>query len=602
MSTAAQHHADTFTSDTPHFLLTNTTAYFYCLKNQLMRPCIATLLLAFCSLCSVGVSARIIYVDAARPDNSGNGLSWANAKKELQSAIDMRLPFDTVWVKAGTYFPCADGTGNSAPADPRNKTFAFRDSMQVFGGFSGTETALSQRSLSTNISILSGDLGQPGIDSDNAYHVVTIPSVFLMNGFSITDGNSSGAAQDIGGGLFGNVSWTVLLQNLRVANNIGGSVGGGGFLGACRDLRISHCRFENNRASLGGGLYLSAVEAEVDSTEFVHNSAGVGAGLRLAYNCDVVLRHSVIRENAAEQLGGGIAMIGGPRLRLENSYLLGNTAPQGSGIYTEQYGVLSMENVVLYKNEAGPYEPALFAGDADTIYLRNSTFVYNGDGASQVFLNRARAVILHNNVFFGTNNGLAQDVKIEDYSLGWGTATSIFNNASNLLHSGLLVARYPTTVNITGSSADSVFLDASSPEGADGLLFTPDDGLQPAASSPLTDAGINIAPLVPYDLLGRLRIGMTDIGAFEYAAVGVSVPVISRSGRYSVYPNPGLGIFRLSGADRSSYTVVSADGRVVAQGRCCSSIDLRQQPSGLYFLHVHDEQTGTREVLKLIKQ
>ena len=43
------------------------------------------------------------YVDAARPDDSGDGSSWETAKKTIQAAIDIANTNDTVLIKAGTY-------------------------------------------------------------------------------------------------------------------------------------------------------------------------------------------------------------------------------------------------------------------------------------------------------------------------------------------------------------------------------------------------------------------------------------------------------------------------------------------------------------------
>jgi len=55
-------------------------------------------------------TARIIYVDASKLDDNGDGLSWQTAKKYLQSALALAISGDEIWVAQGTYYP-DEGTG-----------------------------------------------------------------------------------------------------------------------------------------------------------------------------------------------------------------------------------------------------------------------------------------------------------------------------------------------------------------------------------------------------------------------------------------------------------------------------------------------------------
>ena len=63
------------------------------------------LLLALCALLSANADARTLYVDAKRPNNSGNGLSRAKAKMTIQAAINVAQAGDTILVYPGTYAP-----------------------------------------------------------------------------------------------------------------------------------------------------------------------------------------------------------------------------------------------------------------------------------------------------------------------------------------------------------------------------------------------------------------------------------------------------------------------------------------------------------------
>jgi hypothetical protein len=60
-------------------------------------------LLLFWVLLSVQAFATDYFVDAARPDDSGNGLSLATAKKTIQAAVNAASGGDVINVAAGTY-------------------------------------------------------------------------------------------------------------------------------------------------------------------------------------------------------------------------------------------------------------------------------------------------------------------------------------------------------------------------------------------------------------------------------------------------------------------------------------------------------------------
>ena len=54
---------------------------------------------------------------------------------------------DEVWVMSGTYKPNSYPAG-SGGISPRDFAFIMKDKVKVYGGFIGTETALSQRTRS----------------------------------------------------------------------------------------------------------------------------------------------------------------------------------------------------------------------------------------------------------------------------------------------------------------------------------------------------------------------------------------------------------------------------------------------------------------------
>ena len=75
------------------------------------------LLLALCALFACQAEARTLYVDARRPNNTGNGLSAKKAKKTIQAAINIAKPGDTIVVAAGKY---------TAPIKSKNKNIRIK--------------------------------------------------------------------------------------------------------------------------------------------------------------------------------------------------------------------------------------------------------------------------------------------------------------------------------------------------------------------------------------------------------------------------------------------------------------------------------------------
>ena len=80
-------------------------------------------------------TSRLYVNHAAQGSNSG--LTWTDAFTDLQTAL-MTARSCQVWVAKGTYYPAADATD-------RSQAFLLRLGVQVYGGFAGTETLLSQR-------------------------------------------------------------------------------------------------------------------------------------------------------------------------------------------------------------------------------------------------------------------------------------------------------------------------------------------------------------------------------------------------------------------------------------------------------------------------
>jgi len=133
---------------------------------------ISIITISFVFICIFHGNAAVKrYVKSISTGNQ-NGLSWINAKSNIQQVINMSAEGDTVWIAAGTY------TGG----------FTLKQGVQIYGGFSGTETALVERKLpgkGENLTILDGNNSQRVVVQDTAFTVAT-----LLDGFIIQNGSA----------------------------------------------------------------------------------------------------------------------------------------------------------------------------------------------------------------------------------------------------------------------------------------------------------------------------------------------------------------------------------------------------------------------------
>lgn len=176
------------------------------------------LITALFMLSTITKAQTIYYVDIDATGTS-DGSSWADADTSLSNALSM-LPHSEieVWAAEGIYKP--------------QGSFAWiQDSIEVYGGFNGTETLRSERDWKTNETIMSGDIGVIGDETDNASPVFSGPLVLpfappgaptdldygLLDGFTIQDGYNDNAS---GSGIFMNDDvYKLIIQNCHIKNN-----------------------------------------------------------------------------------------------------------------------------------------------------------------------------------------------------------------------------------------------------------------------------------------------------------------------------------------------------------------------------------------------
>jgi hypothetical protein len=203
-----------------------------------------------------------IYV-RANASGTQTGTTWNDAFSNLNAAMSAAEAEDTIWVAAGTYKPTA--------LNDRNASFPLKSKVRMYGGFSGTETALAQRDWNANQTVLSGDIGAPGDSSDNSFTILYLENPdtgTVIDGFRFEYGIANDTSSNpyslvpskCGGAIFvqapGNIAYPDIVnctfyRNYALYN--GGAVYVFGDYNGSVAPRFINCIFEENRCGYSGG-------------------------------------------------------------------------------------------------------------------------------------------------------------------------------------------------------------------------------------------------------------------------------------------------------------------------------------------------------------
>ncbi len=301
--------------------------------------------------------AEIIYVNHAAT-GSNYGISWANAYTDLQTALNAASSGDEIWVAQGTYYPTS-GTD-------RTISFTLKSGVAMYGGFAATETERSERDWETHATILSGDIGTQGNNSDNSYHVIYndgVTDTAILDGFTITAGYADGGAPDYNGGGMLNSYSNPTLTNVIFSGN-SASIGGGMFNYAYSSPTLTNVTFSGNSANQGGGMYnVSFSSPTLTNVIFNGNSADdTGGGISNMNSSSPILTNVTFSGNKASNYGGGMYNWYSSNPTLTNVTFSGNSAVEGGGIYNRDNSNPTIQNSILWGNTATTRGDQIYSG------------------------------------------------------------------------------------------------------------------------------------------------------------------------------------------------------------------------------------------------
>lgn len=471
----------------------------------------------------------------AAPGGLSSGVceSWANACS-LPYALSLAKSGDTIWAKAGVYSP------GTAITD----TFNLKSGVKLYGGFAGTETALSQRNWKTNVSVLSGDVGSDGEKTNNNRHVVSVlnaNSETLLDGFTIRDGYAAGPydADNRGGGMTLNNSSPTLSNLIFTVNE-------GAVASAVHFTNFSNPRFFNVLVYGNPGASNYHVILGTDSTAtFVNVTiASNGSRAMTADRSIFYVTNSIIWGNPS-----GIYLAGGSAT-VTYSIVQGGFTGTGNLNLDPQFVDPASGDFRLKASS-----PALDAGDNATLSL--DTDDRDGDGnTGEIFpydLSRAARQINHPRA--DTGSGTAPLVDMGAYETA-NTAPVLNNNgspalpaitANPLTNPGALI----TTILASGAGSDPI--TDPDPGAQDGIAITAADtangyweySLDGTTWNAIGAVSPSSARLLPADATTRLRFVpvMSYSGSATVTFVAWDLSSGSSGGTSAVTPNGGSASF-----------------------------------------------------------
>lgn len=282
----------------------------------------------------------VIYVNGATGDDAKNGFSWSNAKKTLQSGMDLGSQLGgEVWVTGGLY------------AGP----VTVKQGIHVYGGFVGTETARDQRNVLLNATIL---------DAAKLDRVVTVP--WYVGRFTWLDGVSiRNGLKDKGAGIYADGS--PLIRNCTIYNNQATGEGGAAYFNADWPIVRDCLIYGNTSGSHGAALRIYGGNLIAAGNRIIGNSAGQAGGGIVWDSGTHVIADNVLAHNHA----GWVAAVGGWNgiSTITNNTIVDNA---GRGAVDIMAGTSTVANNIIAGNGYG-----IYAASSTTVTARYNCFYRN---------------------------------------------------------------------------------------------------------------------------------------------------------------------------------------------------------------------------------
>ena len=487
-----------------------------------------------------------VYIDA-NATGTGDGSSWADAYTSLSDVLDVLGTSTTeLWITSGTYKPGTD----------REDSFVFnRDNLEVYGGFNGSETSLNQRDVISNPTILSGDLngddnGVGAISSgfnrvDNSRKIVIVNgNNIIFDGITVSDAHderTAGATSEGVAILKNGAVTNFTMKNCIIKDNYAFTSGAVSTrFDAGGSLTIENCKFDNNNAKYGSGLY-ALVGNNTTTTVAISNS---------------LFTNNLSKDRGSSDKGytGSAAWI---RANGSNSNLtttitnctFANNTDTGTNVASQDRGALG-----LGRGSSGNVQ--------HNATINNSIF-YNNKGVGNVTTNAVTKGHSTMPNVTAVNNSIDEDS---------------FSNLTYLTNT---------------SNGDPLFTDPSNN----------DFSLQTGSPAIDTGDNSKIPATIITDLFGNQRVFNTtvDMGAYEFGSIPVlSTENISFLNETKMYPNPVRNnLFIKSKDEILKIEIYNLLAKKIIEKKNSNQVNLSSLKPGIYLVKIlYKNGSVTKQVIK----
>lgn len=438
---------------------------------------------------------------------AADGTSWTNAYGDLAAALaDARAAAEDVWVAAGTY---------------QVRSLEWPTEVAGYGGFAGLESALSERNVAANETIL--DAG--GVER----------AVFVMNGATNTriDGFTIKNAIMAGGGphvtfagsalTYNGVDDTNTVANCHIVDN--GPGGHGNVFLQLSHIHFLNCVFENNQ---GEGVTVCLLVNDgsqplIENCVFRNNGGATnshhGSLTARATDSHPTVINSVFENNtAAGGSGGALSTQEGGAATIIGCDFVGNHAAHGGAIADwAGNGSIVIERCRFLNNGTlgGGHGAAIAVhSTTSTVDITNCLFhgnVPTGIG-SGVFAWMGTSITTISHCSFSQNTGADHVIRADgdphidvENSVVWGNGPNVVTGNVTVVNSIVQGG------HLGGIDADPLFADA------------PGGDLRLMPGSPAINAATGTPPAT--DILGvtRPQGAAAELGAYEYIPFAITM-------------------------------------------------------------------------------
>ena len=546
---------------------------------------------------SLNSQSQIIYV---KQDATGlnDGTNWENAYTDLSTAINSSQS-GQIWVTEGLYFPSTDLDGE-IPTDPKLKTFKLKLNIAIYGGFVGVETDLDQRNWINHPTILSGNIGDPNLYTDNLKNVISSEYVDL-NSNTILDGLTikGGYTSNNGGGIYVNQTsdGSFKIKNCTIEENFARGEGGGLYVFNSNPI-IENCIFKNNKAYRGGAMYLWYSDAIISNCEIDNNIADnfptsgssslMAGGIYIGSYSSPRIFNNSITNNFAKNEGGAFVNDSNYEVTFNNNIVSGNISEDGGALFLGW--TTYCFNNLFFNNLATRYGGAIYMDyDPNRSQFINNTVVQNSadNSGGGMFITGANPDVT-NSVFYNNDSPIGSQIWTINGNGSWAPNfryCNIQGGMANLTTSGNPIV-YQDNIDV-----DPLFTDSSNIDfrlQATSTLINAGTSASAIITSPWSGSNGQIINFPDTDLDGNQRIiNNIDIGAYEFDS-SLGIPAYEKNS-FTLYPNPSNGIFNISSeSGYDSFSVYNIQGIEIFhkfKESGMNNIDLTNYANGLYFVH-----------------